>query len=142
MKSIADRTHDISLINYHVKDLQSFGERVTEAAAAAFPNSFGHEDALYGRAKCRYKRVHVLLLSWEADDLGVAKEIAELKDTFDKIYHYEVEHWKIPSNRSHNSLNRRLTNFIDDYEGEDTLLILYYGGHGYMNDDRQCIWSW
>ena len=142
MKPRADRTHDISLINYHVKDLQSFGERVTEAAAAAFPNSFEHEDGLYGRAKCRYKWIHVLLLSWEADDLGVAKEIAELQDTFDNIYHYEVENWKIPSNRSHNSLNRRLTNFIDDYEGEDILLIVYYGGHGNMNDDRQCIWSW
>lgn len=142
MKSVADRTHDISLINYHVKDLQSFGERITEAASAAFPNSFGNENAIYGRAKCRYKQVHVLLLSWEADDLGVAKEIAELQDVFENIYHYEVEFWKIPSNRSHNSLNRRLTNFIDDYEGEDSLLIVYYGGHGYMNDDRQCVWSW
>lgn len=82
MKSIADRSHDISLINYHVKDLQSFDERV---ASAAFPNSFGKEDVIYGRAKCRYEEVHVLLLSWEADDLGVAKEIVELQDVFENI---------------------------------------------------------
>ena len=85
MKPIADRSHDISLINYHVKDLQSFGERVAEAASAAFPNSFGKEDAIYGRAKCRYEEVHVLLLSWEADDLGVAKEIVELQDVSENI---------------------------------------------------------
>ena len=30
---------------------------------------------------------------------------------------------------------------MDDFEGRDSLLIVYYGGHGYMNDDRQCVWS-
>jgi hypothetical protein len=32
--------------------------------------------------------------------------------------------------------------FIDKYESEDTLLILYYGGHTTINHARQSNWSW
>jgi len=60
MNSTKALTHDISLIDHHVKDLEAFGRTLNEAAAAAFPRD--------GRS--RYKEVHVLLLSWEGDDLG------------------------------------------------------------------------
>lgn len=43
----SDRTHDVSLINYHVKDLALFGDCLTEAANAVFPSK-----------NCRYKEVH------------------------------------------------------------------------------------
>jgi len=84
----------------------------------------------------------VLLLSWEDDNLGVLNEIDELDDVFRRIYHFEVERWKIPSKRSHNTLAAKLLAFLDEYESKETLLIVYYGGHGSMNDDRQCVWSW
>ena len=83
------RTHDISCIDFHLKDLQEFGRRHEEAANAAFP-----------RVLSRYKEVHVLLLSWECDNLGVAAEVLELQDVFRQIYHYEVEEWKIPNDHS------------------------------------------
>lgn len=57
-------THDISLANYHIKDLKAFGETLTDAVAGAFPN----------KGKSRYSEVHVLLLSWEEDNLGVITE--------------------------------------------------------------------
>lgn len=59
-----ERTHDISLANYHIKDLKAFGETLTDAVAGAFPN----------KGKSRYSEVHVLLLSWEEDNLGVITE--------------------------------------------------------------------
>ena len=126
-----ERTHDITLVDYHVKDLATFGKKLTEAATAAFP-----------RGRSRYTNVHVLLLSWEDDNLGVMKEVRELEKVFADTYNYHTERFQIPSSRSHNSLARRLTAFLDDFEGSKNLLIVYYGGHGFMNDDRQCLWSW
>ena len=127
-----DRTHDISNAPYHVKDLRAFGEVLTNAGNAAFPN----------RGRSRYRGAHVLLLSSEDDDLGVIDEVTELQDVFRQSYNYETEEWKIPSNRSHNALATKILQFLNDFEAKDSLLIVYYGGHGLMNDDRQCIWSW
>ena len=128
----SDRTHDISNTPYHLKDLKAFGEALTCAAEAAFPN----------RGVSRYKEVHTLLLSWEDDNLGVVDEVNELEDVFRRLYGFETEAWRIPSKRSHNSLAAKIIGFLDDYESKDNLLIVYYGGHGEMNDDRQCVWSW
>ena len=128
-----DRTHDTSSLSFHVKDLANFGQTLTEAAAAAYPTT---------GTSARYKAVHVLLLSWANDDLGVFEEISELDGAFTSVYGYATEQWRIPSTRSHNSLAKQLTEFLERYESEDNLLIVYYGGHGRMNDNRQCVWSW
>ena len=124
------KRRDISDTPYHVKDIKAFGEILDEAARAAFPN----------RGAARYKEVHVLLLSWEDDNLGVINEVIELEAVFRDRYHYQTEVWAIPSERSHNTLAGKIVQFLNDYESEDNLLITYYGGHGEMNDDRQCVW--
>ena len=74
MKPPLERTHDISKTGYHVKDLRSFGETLTNAAAGAFP-----------KGASRYNEVHVLLLSWEDDKLGVMEEINELRSVFNQV---------------------------------------------------------
>jgi len=127
-----DRTHDITHSPFHVKDVKALGDLLNSAATAAFPN----------QGVSRYKEIHALLLSWEDDSLGVLNEIGELDDVLRQIYHFEVERWKIPSKRSHNTLAAKLLAFLDDYESKENLLLVYYGGHGSMNDDRQCVWSW
>lgn len=66
MNSHNIRTHDVSLIDCHVKDIETFGRTLDKAAIAAFP----HDGFL------RYKEAHVLLLSWEDDDLGTMHEVA------------------------------------------------------------------
>lgn len=130
--AVRPRTHDISCTEYHIRDVKTFGDILTEAAAAAFPN----------KGKTRYAAVHVLLLSWEDDDLGVIDELLELQNVFQTYYSFHTHEWKIPSNRSHNSLAFRTMQFLEDFESEKNLLIIYYGGHGNMNDNRQCVWSW
>ena len=127
-----DRTHDISNTAYHVKDVKALGKILTDAGSAAFPN----------RGRSRYREAHVLLLSWEDDNLGVINEVTELEDVFRQCYSFGTEEWKIPSKRPHNTLASKILEFSNNYEGKDSLLIVYYGGHGLMNDDRQCIWSW
>lgn len=74
MRPLLERTHDISQVDYHIKDLRTFGEDLTNAVAGAFP-----------KGKSRYNEVHVLLLSWEDDRLGVMKEINELGSVFDRV---------------------------------------------------------
>ncbi|KAL9014738.1 MAG: hypothetical protein Q9173_000617 [Seirophora scorigena] len=124
-------THDVSRTSYHLQDLETFGEIVTNAAAAAFPNS----------RKSRYRYAYALLLSWEDDELGVKSEVEELDDVFSQTYYFHTEQWRIPSANSHNALAFRLMDFLKDYATPEHLLVIYYGGHGSMNDDRQCIWS-
>ena len=135
MKPPLDRTHDISNIHFHVRDLETFGQTLTCATAAAFPNEIPG-------AGSRYDEVHVLFLSWEDDLLGVSKEIDELRDVFRHTYHYDTDEWHIPSSRSHNSLVKRTTEFLEAYEDRKNLLIVYYAGHGYLNDDRQLVGAW
>ncbi|KAL2048673.1 hypothetical protein N7G274_000585 [Stereocaulon virgatum] len=142
MNTLVDRTHDISRINYHVKDLATFGEILTSAAAAAFPDEIAsRSQAGHGDERPRYQEIHVLLISWEDDNLGVVKEISELREVFQKTYCYSTKEFQIPSHKSHNALAKQILEFVDEPESKESLLIVYYGGHGYMNDDRQCIWS-
>ncbi|KAI4259984.1 MAG: hypothetical protein L6R42_004264 [Xanthoria sp. 1 TBL-2021] len=125
-----DRTHDLSFIDNHIKDPKALGEILNRALVGAFPKA--------GRS--RYCDVHVLLLSWEDDDLRVASEINDLDDLFRDIYRYSTNQWRIPSTKSHNALARRIIRSLDEAEASDKLLIVYYGGHGFMNEDRQCVW--
>ncbi|KAI4197743.1 MAG: hypothetical protein LQ350_005718 [Teloschistes chrysophthalmus] len=125
MSKIA-RTHDISLIDYHVTDVETLGKVLNNAIAAACPRS----------GEPRYKEVYVLLLSWEEDDLGVDAEIDDLEVVFRDIYGYNTGRWKIPSSTSHNALVFRLMQSLSHFESSEKLFITYYAGHGYMNDDR------
>ncbi|KAL8723582.1 MAG: hypothetical protein Q9225_000124 [Loekoesia sp. 1 TL-2023] len=128
--AVKERTHDISLIDHHVKDIQTLCEILNRSLSAAFPRA----------SRSRYSDVYVLLISWEDDDLGVVTEIDELEVLLRHMYQYRTDQWRIPSAKSHNALARRIIQSLDDFESSDKLFILYYGGHGYMNEDRQCVW--
>jgi hypothetical protein len=81
------------------------------------------------RNEIRYSRVIVLLLSWEDDDLGVYTEINQLENVFANMYHFDVEKFEIPSLEPVMRVNECITGLIKR-GGKDTLLIVYYGGHG------------
>jgi hypothetical protein len=72
--------------------------------------------------------VQVLLLSWEDDDLGVTKEVAELQNVFEDLYHYHVQVYRIPSAKPDKALKLRVLKLLEN-DDEATLLVLYYGGH-------------
>ena len=116
-----NRTHDISGVDFHIKDLEKFGHLLEGAANAAFP-----------RRLSRYREVHVLLLSWEDDNLGVVTEVSELRDVFRQVYRYNVEQWRIPSDHSYKALRKQITRFLDEFEDQNNLLIIYYGGRTYI----------
>ena len=83
MRPPLERTHDISQTGYHIKDLCTFGESLTNAVAGAFP-----------KGKSRYNEVHVLLLSWEDDRLGVMEEINDLRAVFNQVSNYGLSRYR------------------------------------------------
>jgi hypothetical protein len=88
-----------------------------------------------------YKEVHVLLLYWKDADDAFYKQLHNLGLRFQSLYGYDVEEWPIDSDEPYRKLNRKLFQFLE-HDEENALLILYYGGHGSINQDRHHIWLW
>ncbi|KAL8761030.1 MAG: hypothetical protein Q9184_002819 [Pyrenodesmia sp. 2 TL-2023] len=117
--AVKDRTHDISLIDHHVKDVGTLSDILNQAVSAAFPIA----------TPSRYCDVYALLLLWEHDDLGVRTEVDELDEVFRTVYRYRTGKWLIPSTKSHLALVRRITQALEEADSSDQLLVVYYGGH-------------
>lgn len=121
-------------VDYHT-EFEAFANDANQETSGAFPkvDSFP------------YKSVHVLLLSWIEDDLDppCTEEIQRLREVFEQRYQFNVDEWRIPSDAtSHTLCGDRLREFVRDYDHRDGLLIIYYAGHGGLDEDRQCIWYW
>ncbi|KAH8161133.1 hypothetical protein CIB48_g7109 [Xylaria polymorpha] len=124
-------THDISRVNYHVKRLPDFAKALEDSAARAFPNRGSSQ---------RYRKVYVLLLHWDSDDLFVLPELEDLEICLQQDYNFETERFTIPSSNAHLDLMLKIGAMIKDYESTDTLLVVYYGGHARIDDARQSTW--
>jgi len=93
--------------------------------------------------RVRYERVKALLLSWQdVDDARERHEfttqLRRLADEF-KAYRFDVEEYKIESEKPYRKLSRQLDDFLR-HDEEGVLLIVSYGGHGINNRDSHCIW--
>jgi hypothetical protein len=146
-------THDTSRAGFHKRDLESFAKDLqvvsrpfsarrvvdhlhdwhSQAADRAFPNQ--------GRHKPRYRDVSVLLLRWEDDEMNVDWELDDLDKVFMK-YGFNTERWLIPSKNAHRKLMSKAIDLVENHDGEDDLIIVYYAGHAYINASRQATWCW
>jgi hypothetical protein len=100
----------------------------------------------------RYKATIVLMLSWKDSDLNKPEldkevkgynncsskpgtngsKVADLAEVFRDDYGFEVfQHVLDSKDNPRRRLNKYLSNFIDEYDKDETLLILYYAGHGW-----------
>ncbi|KAF4636285.1 hypothetical protein G7Y89_g1792 [Cudoniella acicularis] len=87
------------------------------------------------RAAVSYRKAVVLLLSWhrDIDDLHTEDEVAKLRLVFEKRFGYETVTevlTKHPYKTAQSQANLLLAKFVHDYDAHDTLLIVYYAGHG------------
>ncbi|KAG5801644.1 hypothetical protein H9Q74_001244 [Fusarium xylarioides] len=124
-------THDTTKSQHHMNNFQQFVDDLQSAAKRASPNS----------AYSRYSEVQVLLIRWEEDELEVEWELNELQRVFHNLYGFTTDRFLIPTQNSHRKLNHKVLSFVEEHENEDTLLIVYYGGHGIINKARQSTWS-
>jgi hypothetical protein len=66
------------------------------------------------------------------------REIRELHEIFRDFFHYYVEEWNIPSGKNN---FYKIGSFTEDNDGEDNLVIIYYGGHAYYDLRRHgTVW--
>jgi hypothetical protein len=112
-------THDVSHVEAHVPSISTVSQLL---------QSLVDED-WKSRGQSRYLKAHVLLISWEDDDLGVLRELQDLETVFTNSFNYNVETWGIPRDKSQRRLQERVTQFVNKCEGTESLLILYYAGH-------------
>ena len=112
--------------NDHLESFEEFFEHLNRAAKTVLP-----------RSSRRYREVVVLLLRWQDDDLGTETEITDLEYVSQDMYHYRTERFLIPSSDSATQLEYKLNDFRRAYNHESNLLILYYGGHGSLDFNKQ-----
>jgi hypothetical protein len=107
----------------------------------------------YRGIKPQYNQVHALILTWSFHDLRTAdytapppadyvsleEETARLRDTLEG-YGYTVHEFLIPMHRSVESVKAKLKQFLR-YAADDTLLIVYYHGHGALDDNNELVFS-
>lgn len=121
---------------------------MVEVKTTAMPRLHGQDWRV--PLKSPYRKVHALMIDWEesiGDDPLERVEFQCQREALERefrMYRFTTENYSIPSGRSrrpYRELNMRLQEFlILDEAG--TLLIVYYGGHGENNDDKNHIWLW
>lgn len=130
-EELQSRIGDLEAIESNVEDICPWSDNFIEDVQAAWPK----------RHESRYRRVKVLVVRWSSDDLGVSAELANLGRVFKCYYGYEVEYYLIPDYQASTAMSRRVLGFIGN-DSPDTLRILYYGGHGSIDPERNCaVWS-
>ncbi|KAL8964667.1 MAG: hypothetical protein Q9183_004293, partial [Haloplaca sp. 2 TL-2023] len=94
----------------------------------------------YRHGTTGYKRVGVLFLTWEEDDLQCKEtEVDQLRDFFANQFNYETSSFEIPKERWQTALQKRIADLYYEYDSPDCLVILYYGGHGYIGEETRSL---
>ena len=100
-----------------------------------------------------YNQVYALILTWEFHDLRAAPyttpptpDYVSLEDETHRLratlegYGYDVDTFDIPMRRPTQAIQRRLKEFCK-LAADDTLLIVYYHGHGSLDDENELVFS-
>ncbi|MCJ1462367.1 hypothetical protein MMC07_000967 [Pseudocyphellaria aurata] len=82
-----------------------------------------------------YSEVEALFICWaeNSDDLATSEEVNRLRSVLENRFNYHVQVQLLDNqtdNRLQVRINRIVADFVDDRGGPNTLLIVYYAGHG------------
>lgn len=80
------------------------------------------------------------MLHWACDDLFVLPELEDLEKCFREDYNFATDIFAIPSENAHLELMLRIGDMIKNHEAQDTLFVVYYGGHARIDESRQSTW--
>ncbi|KAK0622852.1 hypothetical protein B0T14DRAFT_535871 [Immersiella caudata] len=80
------------------------------------------------------------MLHWKSDDLFVLPELEDLEKCLREDYRFETDIFAIPSENAHLELMLKLGDMVKKHESEDTLFVVYYGGHARIDESRQSTW--
>lgn len=95
--------------------------------------------------KQKYASASALLLSWDIDEKEWDKEIADLEACFHGDFEFEVVQKKIPLDPPGEEPEDALESIILEFKRlngrRDKLLIVYYSGHGTVDNEGNSIWA-
>ena len=92
----------------------------------------------YRNGTMGYRKVGVLLITWEEDDMHCKDtEVEKLRAIFDWQFRFETDLYEIPSERSQSGLMFKVAKFMHEYDYPDCLAILYYAGHANIGEETQ-----
>ena len=131
-KQARSATHDVSRASFHIKHIEQFAKTLEESASRAFPTT--------GLPSQRYEKVQALFLHWGSDDLFVLPELEDLERCLREDYAFQTDIFPIPSGNSHLELMLKIGQMVKDHEADDTLFLIYYGGHARIDESRQSTW--
>ncbi|KAK8108540.1 hypothetical protein PG984_014341 [Apiospora sp. TS-2023a] len=88
-----------------------------------------------------YTKVAVLLLSWdkEIDDLKTDEEVSDLENVFKDKFMFETTRQVLTNDAAKSpqaQVNHYLAQFVYENDSKDTMLIIYYAGHGRPGNSR------
>jgi hypothetical protein len=128
--TLHEEIREVTRTQHHFPSLPTFVNRLKHA--------YEHR---WTTRKTPYKKVFALLVRWEEDDLVLKTEIKDLGRMFRDTYHFDTQTWLIPSGKQrYSALFQKVLSFLTENDGDETLFILYYGGHGYQDAHSQPIW--
>ncbi|KAL8938810.1 MAG: hypothetical protein Q9216_003691 [Gyalolechia sp. 2 TL-2023] len=94
----------------------------------------------YRHGATGYKRVGALFITWEEDDLQCKEnEVDALRALLADGFRYETHCFEIPTNRWQTALQKRIADFLYEYDSPDCLAIIYYGGHGHEGKETKSL---
>ncbi len=79
-------------------------------------------------------------MHWSTDDLFVLPELEDLEKCLREDYSFETTIFAIPADNAHLELMMEVGKLIKEHESEDTLFMIYYGGHARIDESRQSRW--
>ncbi|KAL9110404.1 MAG: hypothetical protein Q9227_005135 [Pyrenula ochraceoflavens] len=79
-----------------------------------------------------HRSVAVLILYWDTVDQKDVLDVAQLRVTFEELYGFKVYAKKLTmvSGKALDCINLHMAQFMYEEDFEETLLIIYYAGHG------------
>lgn len=80
-----------------------------------------------------YEQVEVLLLCWKVCDMDTTSEVDDLRTVLEVVFGYHATTEYLDANSKQKlqvQVNARVAKFVEDCDGPNTLLIVYYAGHG------------
>ena len=80
-----------------------------------------------------YVNVQVLILCWAVSDMDTTAEVQELRNVFEEDFGYHTTTETLdPDSKQilQVHVNYLVTKFVKDHDGPNTLLLVYYAGHG------------
>ena len=112
------------------------------SAEAQFSKQFYDNSLSFFSERVDYTSVTALLVHWEHNDINPENELDAVRDLFEKDFAFATLTFSIPPLCPQQALNREISAFVATYSNKsDTLLLVYYAGHGDVDAKGKSIWA-